>query len=71
MMDELVNEVAQKTGLSQDQAQAAVTSVIGFLRNRLPAPLAGALDHLLSGGSTDGLAAEASEIFGSLLGKRS
>jgi len=71
MMDELVNEVAQKTGLSQDQAQAAVTSAVGFLRNRLPAPLAGALDHMLSGGSTDGLAAEASAMLGGLLHRNS
>jgi hypothetical protein len=66
MMDELVNEVAQKTGLSQEQAQGAVTAAMNFLKTKLPAPLAGALDHLISGGSADGLAAKASELLGEL-----
>ncbi len=48
-MDELVKLVSQKAGISQDQAKAAVTTVLGFLKERLPAPIAGQLDSVLSG----------------------
>ncbi len=53
-MDELVNLVSQKAGISQDQARMAVTVVIDFLKQRLPAPVASQMDALLNaqGGST-------------------
>lgn len=48
-MDELVRLVAGKTGLPEAQARTAVTTVIGFLKERLPAPIAGQLDAILGG----------------------
>jgi len=51
-MDELINMVAQKTGLAPDQARTAVDTVLGFLKNRLPAPMASQLDAALSGKAT-------------------
>lgn len=48
-MDELVNQVAQRTGLSQDQARQAADAVLGFLKDKLPAPIASQIDGLLSG----------------------
>ena len=51
-MDELINMVAQKTGLAPDKAQTAVDTVLGFLKNRLPAPMASQLDAALSGKAT-------------------
>ena len=48
-MDELVGLVSQKTGLSEEMARTAVDTVIGFLKQRLPAPLAGQIDSILSG----------------------
>ncbi len=53
-MDELVNVVAQKTGLSQDQSRAAAQAVIDYLKTRLPAPVAGQLDAVLKGGGNRG-----------------
>jgi hypothetical protein len=52
MLDELVNRVAERTGLSQEQARTAAETVIGFLKERLPAPVAGALDGAVQGGET-------------------
>ncbi len=49
-MDELVNVVSQKTGLSHDQAQAAAQAVIDYLKTKLPAPVAGQIDAVLKGG---------------------
>lgn len=51
-MDELVNAVVQRTGMSQEDAQKAVQTVIDFLKSRLPAPIAGHLDSFLSGGAS-------------------
>ncbi len=52
-MDELVKLVQQKTGLSQEQAKQAVDTVIGFLKQRLPQPVAGQIDAALSGNLGD------------------
>jgi len=77
MMDELINVVSEKTGMSQEQSQEAVNAVVGFLKERLPAPLAGMLSSHLGGEQADGaaagggLAGEATEILGKLLHKDS
>jgi hypothetical protein len=72
-MDELVNLVTQKAGISQDQAQKAVTAVMGFLKERLPAPLAGELDKFAGGGGASGaggmggMAKEAESVLGQFM----
>lgn len=52
-MDELIKLVADKTGIPADTAKTAVTTVIGFLKDKLPAPLASQLDGLTGNSSTD------------------
>lgn len=52
-MDELVKLVAQKTGLKEDQAKVAVNLVVDYLKEKLPAPVAGQLDAVLKGGTPD------------------
>ncbi|HET9955839.1 MAG TPA: hypothetical protein VFQ61_15115 [Polyangiaceae bacterium] len=47
-MDELVNIIVQKTGISESQARTAVETVAGFLKSKLPAPLAAHVDTALS-----------------------
>ena len=55
-MDELIRLVAQKTGIAEEQARTAVLTVLGFLKDRLPGPLAGQLDGVLgAGGRTEDL----------------
>lgn len=49
-MEELIKQVATRTGISEEQAQTAVSTVIGFLKDRLPEPIAGQLDNLIGGG---------------------
>ena len=66
-MNELVNLVVQKTGLSQDNAQKAVQTVIDFLKAKLPAPLAGQVDAVLSG-DTSGIAGQAGDMLKGKLG---
>ncbi len=50
-MDELIKQVVARTGISEDQARTAVQTVAAFLKERLPAPLAGQVDAVLSGGT--------------------
>jgi len=46
-MNELTNIIVQKTGISQENAQKSVQVTLGFLKTKLPAPLAGQLDSFL------------------------
>lgn len=51
-MNELVNLVVKKTGIPQATAQQAVQVVVDFLKKKLPAPLAGQIDGVLSNDAT-------------------
>jgi hypothetical protein len=53
-MDELVKLVTDKAGVSPDQAQKAVTTVLGFLKEKLPGPVAGQIDKVVGGESGGG-----------------
>lgn len=69
-MDEIVKLVAEKTGLSEDKAQVAVETVIGFLKNKLPGPIAGQIDSILEGeGGAPGLGGVAQGL-GGMFGKK-
>jgi len=50
-MEELIQLVSEKAGISSDQAKAAIETVLGFLKERLPEPIAAQVDGLLAGGS--------------------
>jgi len=50
-MDELIKLVAKKTGIPEAQAKVAAETVINFLKQKLPAPIAERLDDVLSGGA--------------------
>ena len=69
-MDELIKRITEKTGISEDQARSAITTVSGFLKEKLPAPIAGQIDNVLSGaggGMADKLgdaAAKVGNMFG-------
>ncbi len=70
-MDQLINTVSEKTGLSHEQAKSAAEAVIGFLKDKLPAPAAGMLDSAIGGGGEGeggGLADQASGMLGGLGG---
>ena len=51
-MKELINIIVQKTGISQENAQKTVQVTLGFLKTKLPAPLAAQLDSFLSAGTS-------------------
>jgi hypothetical protein len=66
-MNELVKLVSQKTGLSEEMSRKAVTTVIAYLKDRLPAPIAGQIDNVLKGGSS---ASDLASGLGGILGKK-
>jgi len=69
-MDELIKLVSQKANIPEENAKAAVETVLGFLKERLPAPIASQVEGFISnpdlgrqvGGALGGL--------GGLLGRR-
>ncbi len=63
-MNELVQMVAQRTGIGEDKARQAVQLVLEHLKGRLPGPLASHLDSFLQGGDQG-----AGGGLGGLLGK--
>ena len=48
-MDELIRKVQQRANIDEDQASTAVNTVVDFLKERLPEPLAGQIEGALSG----------------------
>lgn len=52
-MEKIVKLVSEKAGISEEQAQTAVTTVASFLKDRMPEPLAGQVDKYLSGEEGD------------------
>lgn len=69
-MNELVKLVADKAGISEAQAQKAVGTVLDFLKQKLPAPIASQIDGLLKNGHQTADAGELVKGLGSLLGKK-
>ncbi|MBV9775351.1 MAG: hypothetical protein JO040_15455 [Gemmatimonadetes bacterium] len=53
-MDELVQQISERTGLPQDKAQQAAHAAIDFLDSRLPAPVGGQLRSMVGGGGAGG-----------------
>jgi hypothetical protein len=65
-MDELVKLVSDKAGITTDQAKLAVKTVLDFLKEKQPAPVASQIDGLMSG-STMG---DVTKGLGGLVGKK-
>ena len=48
-MDQMIKLVSDKAGISEDQAEKAVDTVLGFLKEQLPEPFAGQIDAVIKG----------------------
>jgi nucleoid DNA-binding protein len=68
-VEELIKQVTQKAGISDAQAKQAVETVMGFLKDKLPAPIASQIEGVLSGsGSLD--IGDVGDQLGGILGKK-
>jgi hypothetical protein len=65
-MDELVKLVSTKTGISEELAKTAVEVVLDYLKDRLPASVAGQIDGVISGGGGAGDIADVTKQIGGL-----
>ena len=65
-MDELINQITSRAGISQEQARTAVQTVLDFAKTRLPAPLATQLETALNDGNANTMMNEASKQISSL-----
>jgi hypothetical protein len=68
-MDELVKLVSQRAGISENQARQAIEVIAGYVKKRLPAPLAGQVDRILEGGDASGLG-DLAKGLGGMFGRR-
>ena len=75
-MDELIKQVSERAGISDAQARSAVETVIGFIKERLPAPIAGQVDNALAshggaiGTGFDAISDRAGDMLGGMFGKK-
>ena len=66
-MKTIVQLVQEKTGISAEQAQGAVDTVASYLKAKLPEPVAGQIDTLLTS-DVGGVMQQAEGLSGSLGG---
>jgi hypothetical protein len=52
-MEELIKKIVDKTGIPADKAKTAAETVLGYIKDKLPAPLSGQIDNVISGGKGD------------------
>lgn len=71
-MNELIQQVISKVGISEDQAQGSVGIVVEFIKAKLPENLHGVIDSALSGESVEagGVAGIAQQALGGVFGKK-
>jgi hypothetical protein len=68
-VNELVNEIAQRTGIGEDKARQAAEVAINFLKSKIPG-IGNQLDSLLRGGGS-GISQKVEEELGGVFGKKS
>jgi uncharacterized protein (DUF2267 family) len=66
-MDELVQLVSEKTGISEEKSRQAVSIVVAYLKERLPAPVAKQVDKALN---QEGGMEDLAENLGGMFGKK-
>ncbi|MDQ1610662.1 MAG: hypothetical protein QOG00_593 [Pyrinomonadaceae bacterium] len=74
-MEELIKQVTERTGITEAQARTAIDTVMGYIRDKLPANVSGMIDGTLGGGANvaGGVADAAQNVLGGIggmLGKK-
>jgi hypothetical protein len=66
-VNELVSQIAQRTGIGEDKAQQAAETVISFIKSKFPS-IGGQLDSVMQGGdastTTSGMTGKLKDMFG-------
>jgi hypothetical protein len=69
-VDELVKLVSQKTGISEEMSKMAVEVVLGYLKDKLPDPIAGQIDGVLGGAGPAAGLGDLAKGLGGILGQQ-
>ena len=69
-LDELAKLVAERTGIPEELAAKAAETVIDFLKEKLPAPIAAQIDGILDNPNVASQAGDLLSGLGGLLGKK-
>ena len=67
-MNEIVELLQQKAGLSPDKAQEVATAIVGLIKSKVPSEFQGVVDQFLGGGSDAQAGSSALGGLGGLLG---
>ena len=67
-MEELIKQVSEKAGITEDQARTAVETVAAYLKERVPSAYSGYIDSFMSGGSGGGTGL--GSLLGGMFGKK-
>lgn len=77
-MQELIDQLKSKVGLGDDQASGAISTVVGFIKDKLPGPIGDQVENLVGGGEggeegegaggIGGMADKAKDALGGILG---
>lgn len=63
-MDQLVKLVSERAGIPPETAKVAVETVLAFLKERLPAPIAGQIDGIIGNAEGPGGSGGLGGLFG-------
>jgi hypothetical protein len=66
-VNELIEQLKSRVGLDDNKAHSAAQTVIEFLKQRLPGPIASQVESALSGGGVEGM----KDTLGGVFGKKS
>lgn len=63
-MQELINQITSRTGVSEEQAQQAISIVFSFVKDKLPEPIASQIEGYLGlqQGGTAGLMGQLGDL---------
>lgn len=71
MQQQLIQQLSQRVGIPPDKAEAAINTVVGYLKEHLPGPVGSQLDKLVSGEEVQGGAlSQAAQSIGGMFGKK-
>ena len=71
MQQQLIQQLSQRVGIPPDKAEAAINTVVGYLKEHLPGPVASQLDKLVSGEEVQGgVLSQAAQSIGGMFGKK-
>ena len=69
-MEALIKMVAEKTGITEAQATTAVQTVVGFLKDKMPAGMGSQVESFVKGGAGAGSVSDmVKDKIGGIFGK--